>query len=191
MASRNKKSVLGALDEVRGKPALKAGRGPQDCGDIGLKIARDGTWYYQNSAIHRKPLVKLFASVLRREDDGQYCLVTPVEKVQVEVEDAPFLAVALEVEGRGRRQDLTFRTNIGDLVEAGAEHPFTFRVEKDGSFTPFILVRDQLQARIARPVYYELVAAAVSEVRGSARELGVWSGGVFFPFPAPGGPGAS
>jgi hypothetical protein len=184
MASRNKKSVLGALDEVRGKPAAKGGRGPQDCGDIGLKIARDGTWYYQNSSIDRKPLVRLFASVLRREDDGRYCLVTPVEKVQVEVEDTPFLAVALEVEGRGRQQRLTFRTNIGDLVEAGAEHPFSFRAEKDGSFTPFILVRDRLQARIARPVYYELVAAAVTEVRGGARELGVWSGGIFFPFPA-------
>jgi uncharacterized protein len=187
MASRNKKSVRGALDEVLGKPGSKAGRVPQDCGDIGLRIARDGTWYYQNSAIERKPLVKLFASVLRREDDGRYCLVTPVEKVQVEVEDAPFLAVALEVEGRGRQQRLTFRTNIGDLVEAGAEHPFSFRSEKDGSFTPFILVRDRLQARIARPVYYELVAAAVTEVRGGARELGVWSGGIFFPFPAPGG----
>ena len=81
----------------------------------------------------------------------------------------------------------TFRTNIGDLVEAGAEHPFSFRAEKDGSFTPFILVRDRLQARIARPVYYELVAAAVTEVRGGARELGVWSGGIFFPFPASGG----
>ena len=190
MANRNKKSVLGALDEVRGKSAPKAGRGPQDCGDIGLKIARDGTWYYQNSAIDRKPLVKLFASVLRREDNGRYCLVTPVEKVQVDVEDAPFLAVALDVEGRGRHQRLAFRTNIGDLIEAGAEHPFSFRAEKDGSFTPFILVRDRLQARIARPVYYELVAAAVSEVRAGARELGVWSGGIFFPFPTPGGSGA-
>jgi hypothetical protein len=190
MASRNKKSVLGALDEVRGKPAPKAGRGPQDCGDIGLKIARDGTWYYQNSAIERKPLVKLFASVLRRDDDGRYCLVTPAEKVQIDVEDAPFLAVALDVEGSGRHQRLTFRTNIGEFVEAGAAHPFSFRAEKDGSFTPFILVRDRLQARIARPVYYELVAAAVSQVRGVARELGVWSGGIFFPFPAPRGSGA-
>lgn len=184
MASRNKKSVLGALDEVRGKPVAGKARGPQDCDDIGLKIGRDGTWYYQNSPIDRKPLVKLFASVLRRDDDGRYCLVTPAEKVLVAVEDAPFVAVALEAEGSGRHQRLTFRTNIGDLVEAGVEHSFSFRPEKDGSFTPFILVRDRLEARIARPVYYELVAAAVSEVRGGVRELGVWSGGIFFPFPA-------
>lgn len=189
MASRNKKSVLGALDEVRGKHFAGKEGGPQDCGDIGLKIGRDGTWYYQNSAIDRKPLVKLFASVLRRDDDGRYCLVTPAEKVLVAVEDAPFLAVALDLEGKGRRQRLTFRTNIGEFVEAGAEHPFSFRVEKDGSFTPFVLVRDRLQARIARSVYYELVAAAVSEARGGARELGVWSGGIFFPFPAPRGSG--
>lgn len=185
MASRDKKSVLAALEEVRGKPALREGRSPQDCGDIGLKIGRDGTWYYQNSAIERKPLVKLFASVLRQENDGRYYLVTPAERVLVAVEDAPFLAVAMDVEGSGRDQRLTFRTNIDEIVEAGAEHPLSFRAEKDGSFTPFILVRDRLQARLARSVYYELVAAAVGDVQGGRRELGVWSGGSFFPFPAP------
>ena len=183
MASQDKRSVLVALDEVRGKPGPAQKRGPQDCGDIGLRIGRDGTWYYQNSAIERKPLVKLFASVLRQEDDGSYCLVTPVEKVLVAVEDAPFLAVEMSRDGTGQGQDLTFRTNLDDWVEAGAEHPFSFRAEQDGSFTPFILVRDRLQARLARPVYYELVAAAVSEDRGGRRELGVWSGGIFFPFP--------
>jgi uncharacterized protein len=189
MASRDKKSILVALDEVRGKSSPGKERSPQDCGDIGLKIGRDGTWYYQNSAIERKALVKLFASVLRQDDDGRYCLVTPAERVQVGVEEAPFLAVGMDVEGRGRHQHLTFRTNIDEVVEAGAEHPFSFREEKDGSFTPFVLVRDGLKARIARPVYYELVAAAVSEDRGGARELGVWSGGTFFPFPAPRGSG--
>ena len=121
--------------------------------------------------------------MLRREKDGRYYLVTPAEKVLVEVEDAPFLAVAMEVEGSGKRQRLTFRTNLDEMVEAGPEHPLSFRVEKDGSFTPFVLVRDGLQARLARPVYYELVAAAATETKGGKEELGVWSGGIFFPFP--------
>ena len=140
-------------------------RTPQDCGDIGLKIARDGTWYYQDSAIGRRPLVKLFASVLRREKDGRYYLVTPAEKALVHVEDAPFLAVAMEVKGSGKRQRLTFRTNLDEVVEAGLEHPLSFRTEKSGSFTPFVLVRAGLQARLTRPVYYELVAAAATETK--------------------------
>jgi hypothetical protein len=189
MASQDKRSVLVALDEVRGKAGAGQKRGPQECGDIGLRIGRDGTWYYRDSAIGRKPLVRLFASVLRREEDGRYYLVTPAEKVLIAVEDAPFLAVEMRVEGAARQQRLSFRTNTDDWVEAGTEHPFSFRMEADGSFTPYILVRDRLEARLARPVYYELVAAAASEVRSGRDELGVWSGGVFFPFPVPEGPG--
>jgi uncharacterized protein len=188
MVSEDKRSVLVALDGVRGKPGSGQERAPQECGDIGLRIGRDGTWYYRDSAIGRKPLVKLFASVLRREEDGSYYLVTPAERVLIAVEDAPFLAVELRVEGVGRLQRLSFRTNIDDWIEAGAEHPFSFRVEGGRSFTPYIVVRDRLEARLARPVYYELVAGAVSEVRSGPAELGVWSGGVFFPFPAPEGP---
>jgi uncharacterized protein len=179
------KSVLVALGEVRGKSAPPGRRAPQDYGDIGLKIGRDGTWYYQNSAIGRKPLVKLFASVLRREKDGHYYLLTPAEKVLVHVEDAPFLAVAMTIGGRGKQQRLGFCTNLDDVVEAGPKHPLSFRPEKSGSFTPFVLVRDKLKARLTRPVYYELIAAAVNEGKGEKRELGVWSGGTFFPFPAP------
>ena len=160
-------------------------RTPQDCGDIGLKIARNGTWYYQGSAIGRRPLVKLFASVLRREKDGRYYLVTPAEKALIHVEDAPFLAVAMEVKGSGKRQRLTFRTNLDEVVEAGLEHPLSFRTEKSGSFTPFVLVRGGLQARLTRPVYYELVAAAATETKEGKKEMGVWSGGTFFPFPEP------
>jgi uncharacterized protein len=182
MARRDEKGVVAALGEVRGKPAPRA---PQDCGDIGLKIGRDGTWYYQESAIGRKPLVKLFASVLRQEADGLYYLVTPVEKVLIKVEDAPFLAVEMTAESRGRRQRLTFRTNLDDTVEAGPKHPLSFRPGKNGSFTPYVLVRGKLRARLTRPVYYELVAAAVTEAKAGRRELGVWSGGSFFPFPAP------
>ena len=164
---------------------LQERRTSQDCGDIGLKIARDGTWYYQDSAIGRRPLVKLFASVLRRETDGRYYLVTPAEMALVHVEDAPFLAVAMEVKGSGKRQRLTFRTNLDDVVEAGPGHPLSFGSEKSGSFTPFVLVRNKLKARLTRPVYYELVAAAATEGKGGKRGLGVWSGGAFFPFPGP------
>jgi len=183
MVSQNKKSVLDALGEVRGKSKLPERRAPQDCGDIGLRIARDGAWYYQDSAIRRRPLVKLFASVLRREKDGRYYLVTPAEKALVHVEDAPFLVVAMEVKGSGKRQRLTFRTNLDEMVEAGPEHPLSFRVEKSGSFIPFVLVRDGLQARLTRPVYYELVGPAATETKEGKKEMGVWSGGTFFPFP--------
>ena len=119
--------------------------------------------------------------MLRREKDGRYYLVTPAEKALVHVEDAPFLAVAMEVKGSGKRQRLTFRTNLDEIVEAGPEHPLSFRVEKSGGFIPFVLVRDGLQARLTRPVYYELVAA--SESKEGKTEMGVWSCGAFFPFP--------
>jgi len=185
MARRDEKSVLLALGETPAKPMPAGRRVPQDCGDIGLKIGRDGTWYYRESAIGRKPLVKLFASVLRQENDGRYYLMTPAEKVLIHVEDAPFLAVGMTIEGSDEKQRLRFRTNLDDEVEAGPDHPLSFRPEKNGSFTPFVLVRDKLKARLTRPVYYELVAAAATEGKGGKRELGVWSGGTFFPFPGP------
>jgi uncharacterized protein len=128
--------------------------------------------------------VKLFASVLQQADDGKYYLVTPAETVPIEVEDAPFIAVEMTVKGRAKEQRLSFRTNVDDLVTADRAHPLSFQVETDGSFTPFVLVRDRLKARLARAVYYELVAAAVSEAKTGREELGVWSSGTFFPFPA-------
>lgn len=152
------------------------------CGDIGLKIGGDGTWYYEGSPIRRLPLVKLFASVLRREDDGNYYLVTPVEKVSIEVVDLPFIAVEMFKEGEGREQRLSFRTNVDDVVTANGEHPLGFQAAAGGDFVPSVLVRDGLKARLARPVYYELAALTVEgPATGS---LGVWSGGMFFAFPA-------
>jgi hypothetical protein len=145
-----------------------------------LAIARDGTWFYQGSPIGRKPLVKLFASVLRREEDGKFFLVTPVEKVSIAVEDYPFLAVAIEAEGEGPSQTLRFRTNLDDTVTAGADHRLRFRPAPDGSFTPAIEIRDGLEARLVRAIYYDLVAVAVEDADG---ELGVWSGGVHLRFP--------
>ncbi len=158
------------------------------CGDIGLRIGHDGTWYYQGSPIGRMGLVKLFATVLRREDDGRYYLVTPVEKVPIEVEAMPFVAVEMRREGRGDSQSLSFRSNVDDVVTAGSEHPLGFEAGPEGSFTPFILIRDGLRARLARPVYYELAGLAVEQPGSDAP--GVWSDGAFFRFPAAEGSGA-
>ena len=185
MGRQDKRDLLGKVDEAGGKARQAPRRAPQECGDVGLKIGRDGTWYYQNSPIGRKPLVKLFASVLRQEVDGQYYLVTPAERALIRVEDAPFVAVEMNSEGSGREQRLSFRTTIDEVVHSGPDHPLSFRAEPDGSFTPFVLIREGLKARLARSVYYDLVAAATSEARGGKDELGVWSGGIFFRFPAP------
>ena len=152
------------------------------CGDFDIRIGRDGTWYYHGSPIGRKPLVRLFASVLRREADGSFWLVTPVERGRIVVEDAPFTAVALEVAGSGRGQALTFRTNIDDEVTADAAHPL--RVETNPGTaepSPYILVRPGLEARLLRPVFYELVALGESRREGGEEAYGVWSKGQFFP----------
>jgi hypothetical protein len=171
-----------------GDPSGKPGQPPLPklnvCGDIGLKIGSDGTWYYEGSPIRRRPLVKLFASVLRREGDGNYFLVTPAEKVPVEVEDAPFVAVEMWKEGEGRNQRLSFRTNVDDVVTADSEHPLSFQAATGGRFDPHILVRDGLKARLNRPVYYELAGLAVEGPE--AGTLGVWSGLRFFVFPSQG-----
>ncbi|HZT21253.1 MAG TPA: DUF1285 domain-containing protein [Dongiaceae bacterium] len=147
-------------------------------GEIGMRIARDGTWHYQGSPIARAALVKLFASVLRREEGGEYWLVTPAERARVEVEDAPFVAVELDVEGRGRGQRLIFRTNLDEIVALDDAHPL--RIDTDpGSDAPrpYILVRDRLEARVLRSVYYHLVE--LGEQQGE--RFGVWSSGRFFP----------
>ncbi len=136
------------------------GRVPVDLGDIGMRIARDGLWHYRGSPIGRPALVRLFASALRREADGGYWLVTPAERCRVEVEDAPFLAVALGVEGAGRRQRLIFRTNLDEFVTAGPDHPLRVETAADGEPAPYIVVRDRLEAKIARSVFYDLVELA-------------------------------
>jgi uncharacterized protein len=169
---------------------------PPYCGDIGLKIARDGTWFYQGSPIGRMKLVKLFASVLRRDEDGKHYLVTPAEKVDVTVEDAPFLAVEMEVRGNDddeRAHELVFRTNLDDVVVCGRDHPLTFVQEgEDGGLKPYVLVRGRLKALVTRAVYYDLVELASSrqpregegDAGSNSETIGVWSGGVFFPLEA-------
>jgi uncharacterized protein len=133
MPDQDERDVLVAFEEARGKPRSAALPNINFCGDIGLKIGRDGTWYYQGSPILRPGLVKLFASVLRLDDDGAYFLVTPIEKVSIEVEGAPFVAVEMWREGSGAAQRLSFRTNVDDVVTADGEHPLGFETGPRGS----------------------------------------------------------
>jgi hypothetical protein len=155
---------------------------PPYCGDIGMRIRSDGTWFYQNSPIGRPALVKLFSRILRRDADGRTYLVTPVEKVDVTVEDAPFLAVEMQAEGSGRDQVLTFRTNVDDIVRCGPEHPLRFERESvTGGLKPYLRVRGRLEALVSRALYYDLVELAVSEVHEARECLGIWSAGAFFP----------
>lgn len=152
---------------------------------IDMRIVRDGTWLYMGSPIARQRLVKLFASILMREADGSFHLVTPVEKARIEVEDAPFIAVAMEAAGEGDAQTLAFTTALGDVAVAGPDHPL--RIEADpetGEPAPYVHIRGArgggLEARLSRPVYYDLVARGqVHELDGEAW-FGVWSGGAFF-----------
>jgi uncharacterized protein len=155
---------------------------PFDCGHFDITIARDGTWYYRGSPIGRLALVRLFSTVLRRDTDGSYWLQTPVERGRITVEDAPFVAVELNRRGDGRRQELIFRTNVDDTVAADAAHPL--RVVNNpvtAAPNPYILVRDGLEARLNRPVFYELVELGREERVGNATLFGVWSKGEFFP----------
>jgi uncharacterized protein len=157
-----------------------------ELGDLDMRIARDGAWFYRGSPINRIALVKLFASVLRREKDGTYWLVTPAERGRVTVEDAPFIAVAVEREREGREQRLIFRTNLDEIVAAGADHRLRVETAADGAPAPYILVRPGLgarpglEARLARPVFYELVEWGEEQPIAGEVQFGVWSGGVFF-----------
>ena len=154
---------------------------PPYCGDIGLKISRDGRWHYQGSPIPRPALVKLFARVLRRDMDGRYYLVTPAEKVDVAVADAPFLAVEMQASGEGPAQSLLFRTNVDDVVPCGPDHPLRFVVgDPDSGLKPYLLVRGRLEALVTRALVYDLVELAVD---GGDGTLGIWSGGAFFALP--------
>ena len=153
---------------------------PPYCGDIGLAIKADGLWTYQGSPIGRIALVKLFARVLRRDADGRHYLVTPVEKVDVAVADAPFLAVEMQVDGAGSGQQLTFRTNVDDIVRCGPQHPLRFALENgSGGLKPYLRVRGRLEALVTRALYYDLVELAEPAGDGTDR-LGLWSGGVWW-----------
>lgn len=151
---------------------------PDHCGDSEMRIARDGTWFHQGSPIGREAMVRLFSTILRREGDGSYVLVTPVEKLSIAVDDAPFVAVELKSEGSGPDRTLAFRLNTGDFVTAGPDNGLMIRETADGPH-PYLHVRGGLEALVARSVYYELMNLALDE-EGNAR-VGLWSGGAFFP----------
>ncbi len=159
---------------------------PAECGDLPFLIRRDATWLYRGSPIGRKELVCLFSSVLQRDEDGDFWLETPAERGRIQVEDAPFLAVELDWRGCGRDQVLTFRTNVDELITAGPAHPI--RIVHDlltCEPTPYLLVRRgagrlNIEARISRAVYYELVALAEPGELNGRRVLGVWSSRCFF-----------
>ena len=154
---------------------------PPYCGAIDMRIARDGSWFYLGTPIGRKPMVKLFSSIIRRDGD-EYFLVTPVEKVGIQVDDAPFVAVSLQVEGEGEAQLLRFTSNVEEEVQAGSQHPLRFVIDPHTQQpSPYVLMRSNLEALILRSVFYQLVELAQPcEVDGQTW-LGVWSGGVFFP----------
>ena len=159
---------------------------PSHCGDSMMRIARDGTWYHEGSPIGRPAMVRLFATILRREPDGTYVLVTPVEKLDIAVDDVPFVAVEMKSEGEGGDRMLAFRLNTGDVILAGPDHPIRFESRPDGPH-PLIRVRGALDALIARSVYYELAELALAEgacAEGACpegeRAPGLWSGGAWF-----------
>jgi hypothetical protein len=170
--------VAKALAEKRLPPVEKWN--PTHCGDSEMRIARDGTWFHQGTPIGRPAMVALFSTILRREPDGGYVLVTPGEKLDIAVEDAPFIAVEVKSEGAGRERRLAFRLNTGDLVVADAAHALRFE-EHDGEPRPYLHVRAGLEALVARPVFYELAEMALSE---GGTPAGVWSDGQFFPMAA-------
>ena len=154
---------------------------PPDCGDLDMRIARDGTWFYLGTPIGRPELVRLFSTILRKDGD-RYVLVTPVEKVGIKVDDAPFVAVDFTARGLGEDQNLTFVTNLGDEAVAGSDHPI--RVERDpetGEPSPYVLIRARLEALIDRKSFYRLVEFGAHHPHEGESWFGLWSGGVFFP----------
>ena len=149
---------------------------PDRCGHSGMRIARDGTWFHEGTPIRRPAMVRVFSTVLRREPDGRHLLVTPVEKLDIEVEATAFRATQMRVDGEGRDQRITFGLDSGDAVLLGAEHPLHL-AETDNGPSPRLLVRHRLEAELTRPVYYELAELALAE---GSEHPGVWSDGAFF-----------
>ncbi|WP_419906100.1 DUF1285 domain-containing protein [Hoeflea sp.] len=155
---------------------------PEFCGDLDMEIRADGTWFYMGTPITRAALVRLFSTVLRKDEDGRTYLVTPVEKVGITVEDAPFIAVEMSVDERDGAQVLTFRTNVGDVVEAGPEHPLRFEITgpKD-ALKPYLHVRGRLEALVSRPVMYDIVELGQDRPVNGTNMFSVSSAGAVFP----------
>ncbi len=155
---------------------------PDFCGDLDMEIRADGTWFYMGTPIGRAPLVRLFSTVLRKDEDGKTYLVTPVEKVGIRVEDAPFVAVEMSVTERDGQQVLTFRTNVGDIVEAGADHPMRFEIAGDNDeLKPYLHVRGRLEALVSRALMYDVVALGHASTIDGISMFNIKSGGMDFP----------
>lgn len=152
---------------------------PPYCGEIDMRIAADGTWFYNGTPIGRPALVKLFASILRKDPD-HHVLVTPVERVGIAVEDAPFLAVEMAVEGEGADRQIAFRTNVDDIVRLDAAHPLRFDRDDGNGVRPYVLVRGGLWARVTRALTFDLIALGEEQDRGGEAVFGVRAGGEFF-----------
>ena len=164
------------------KPAPVDRWEPAFCGDIDMEIKADGTWFYQGSPIGRAAMAQLFSTVLRKDEDGETYLVTPVEKLRIRVEDAPFIAVGMEIEGEGDSRTLVIRTNMGDVVKAGPDHPLRFAVgDDDGGLRPYVLVRGRLEALFSRALTYDLMPLGEEiDIDGRAM-FAIRSGGMAFP----------
>jgi len=148
---------------------------------LDIRIDREGVWHYRGSPIRRKEMICLFGSVLHRDDDGRYWLVTPAEMGPIEVEDVPFLAIEVYVCGEGSAQSLSMRSNVDEIVTVDAEHPLRVTTDAEtGEPSPYVLLRPGIEARLTRAVFYELVGLGVEELVDGERRFGVWSGGSFF-----------
>mgnify|MGYP001067478639 CR=1 FL=1 len=187
MSDSHQKSVSANADSIA-TAATKAAKGqgpapvhlwnPPFCGDLDMRIARDGTWFYLGTPIGRERLVKLFSTIIRKDGDA-YFLVTPVEKVGIKVDDAPFVAVDFDAKDKV----ITFTTNVGETVQAGPDNPIRVVLNPDGGEpSPYVLVRTNLEALIDRKSFYRLVDQGEAETVDGVEWFGVWSAGVFFPF---------
>jgi hypothetical protein len=153
---------------------------PAYCGEIDMRIAADGTWFYNGTPIGRPALVRLFSTILRK-DPERYVLVTPVERVGIAVEDVPFVAVEMALDGAGSDRSIRFRTNVDDWTTVDADHPIRFEREPTEGLRPYVLVRGGLWARVNRAVFYDLVELGEERDTPDGRKFGIASGGLFFP----------
>jgi uncharacterized protein len=173
--------IANASGDGKGLPPVERWE-PPFCGDIDMEIRADGTWFYMGTPIGRAPLVRLFSTVLRKDEDGKTYLVTPVEKVGIRVEDAHFIAVEMAAQDTDAGQVLTFRTNVGDVAEAGGEHTLRFVTDAENhGLKPYLHVRGRLEARLSRPLMYDLVALGEEVEHEGATWFAVRSGGTVFP----------
>lgn len=174
-------SIAAAIRAAKGRGLPPVERwNPPYCGDLDIRIAKDGTWFYLGTPIGRAQLARLFSTVLKKEGDA-YFLVTPVEKIGITVDDVPFVAVDFDVDGAGEDQVLTFQTSMGDSAVAGPDHPLRVEISEDGTPAPYVGIRAGLEARIDRKSFYRLVDLGCEAEVDGAQVFGVWSSGVFFP----------